>query len=127
MGIDSFCNRRISLLLLLLSTICRGYVLPARLRIRVQVKPLFGDRFNGDIEERSRQRSQGEGGGEMAAGAILGGLLGGPFGTTDDRLPSVGLLLVVEFISFLYLRRRVIRGSDRSQPWWTERIKACAK
>ena len=41
---------------------------------------LFNDRFNRDMEDRSRQKAQGQGGGEMAAGAILGGLVAGPFG-----------------------------------------------
>jgi len=41
---------------------------------------LHGDKFNRDINDRSRERAAGEGGGEMAAGAILGGLVGGPFG-----------------------------------------------
>eukprot|EP00533_Pseudo-nitzschia_delicatissima_P002698 CAMPEP_0116101500 /NCGR_PEP_ID=MMETSP0327-20121206/12845_1 /TAXON_ID=44447 /ORGANISM="Pseudo-nitzschia delicatissima, Strain B596" /LENGTH=282 /DNA_ID=CAMNT_0003593469 /DNA_START=5 /DNA_END=853 /DNA_ORIENTATION=+ len=41
---------------------------------------LRGDKFNRDINDKSRQRATGEGGGEMAAGAVLGGLLGGPFG-----------------------------------------------
>jgi len=33
---------------------------------------LCGDKFNRDIDERSRQRASSEGGGSMAAGAILG-------------------------------------------------------
>jgi hypothetical protein len=41
---------------------------------------LFSDKFNRDIEERSRLRATGQGGGSMAAGAVLGGLIGGPFG-----------------------------------------------
>jgi len=41
---------------------------------------MFSERFNRDIDKRSRERAQGQGGGEMAAGAILGGLIGGPFG-----------------------------------------------
>ena len=54
---------------------------PTRDRPAVQVSTaLHGDKFNRDINEKSRERASGEGGGEMAAGAILGGLLGGPFG-----------------------------------------------
>lgn len=43
---------------------------------------LYSDKFNRDIEEKSRQRAadQGPGGGSIAAGAVLGGLIGGPFG-----------------------------------------------
>ena len=41
---------------------------------------LRGDKFNRDIDEKSRQRASNEGGGSVAAGAILGGLVGGPFG-----------------------------------------------
>jgi hypothetical protein len=42
---------------------------------------LRSDKFNRDIEERSRQRAANKGpGGSMAAGAVLGGLIGGPFG-----------------------------------------------
>jgi hypothetical protein len=41
---------------------------------------IFSDKFNRDIEERSRQRAAGQGGGSVAAGAVLGGLIGGPFG-----------------------------------------------
>lgn len=43
-------------------------------------KCMFSERFNRDIDERSREKAQRQGGGEMAAGAILGGLIGGPFG-----------------------------------------------
>ena len=42
---------------------------------------LYGDRFNRDLEERSRQRAAGQGSGEMLAGAVLGTLVAGPFGT----------------------------------------------
>lgn len=41
---------------------------------------IWGDKFNRDIDEKSRQRASRQGGGGMAAGAILGGLVGGPFG-----------------------------------------------
>jgi len=41
---------------------------------------LSSDKFNRDIDEKSRQRASSEGGGSMAAGAILGGLVCGPFG-----------------------------------------------
>ena len=41
---------------------------------------LRNDKFNRDIDEKSRQRASGKGGGSMATGAILGGLVGGPFG-----------------------------------------------
>ena len=41
---------------------------------------LYGDKFNRDINEKSRQRASSEGGREIAAGAVLGGLVGGPFG-----------------------------------------------
>ncbi len=42
---------------------------------------LHSDKFNRDIEERSRQRADNKGaGGSMAAGAVLGALIGGPFG-----------------------------------------------
>jgi phage shock protein A len=41
---------------------------------------LRSDKFNRDIDEKSRQRASNEAGGSMAAGAILGGLVGGPFG-----------------------------------------------
>mmetsp|Transcript_41322 Transcript_41322/g.46967 ORF Transcript_41322/g.46967 Transcript_41322/m.46967 type:complete len:282 (-) Transcript_41322:263-1108(-) len=41
---------------------------------------LRGDKFNRDIDEKSRQRASNKGGGSVAAGAILGGLVGGPFG-----------------------------------------------
>jgi hypothetical protein len=37
------------------------------------------DRFNRELEEKSRRNAK-PGAGEVAAGAILGGLLGGPFG-----------------------------------------------
>ena len=39
-----------------------------------------GNRWDRDIEERSRKRSTTAGVGETAAGAVLGGILGGPFG-----------------------------------------------
>jgi hypothetical protein len=45
-----------------------------------RIMALQSDRFKKDLEDRSRQRAQGEGTGEMAAGAILGGLVLGPFG-----------------------------------------------
>jgi phage shock protein A len=41
---------------------------------------LRSDKFNRDIDEKSRQRASEKGGGSVAAGAILGGLVGGPFG-----------------------------------------------
>lgn len=70
---------------LLLAKGCNGFVPtplnPSRNQPAVQVSTaLHGDKFNRDINEKSRERASGEGGGEMAAGAILGGLLGGPFG-----------------------------------------------
>ena len=41
---------------------------------------LHSDKFNRDLEERSRQRAAGKGGGYGVGGAVLGGLLFGPFG-----------------------------------------------
>lgn len=41
---------------------------------------LRNDKFNRDIDEKSRQRASGQGVGSSATGAILGGLVGGPFG-----------------------------------------------
>jgi hypothetical protein len=41
---------------------------------------LQSDKFNRDLEERSRQRAAGQGGGYGVGGAVLGGLLFGPFG-----------------------------------------------
>ncbi|KAL3916671.1 MAG: hypothetical protein SGILL_005071 [Bacillariaceae sp.] len=38
------------------------------------------DKFNRDLEERSRQQAAGKGGGYGVGGAVLGGLLFGPFG-----------------------------------------------
>lgn len=49
---------------------------------RSATSELHNDKFNADINERSRQRaaSDNKGAGSMATGAILGGMLGGPFG-----------------------------------------------
>mmetsp|Transcript_708 Transcript_708/g.1692 ORF Transcript_708/g.1692 Transcript_708/m.1692 type:complete len:291 (-) Transcript_708:2108-2980(-) len=41
---------------------------------------LGSDKFNRDIDDKSRQRASGQGGGGMVAGAVLGSLVGGPFG-----------------------------------------------
>lgn len=41
---------------------------------------LRSDKFNRDINEKSRKRASSEGGGSIATGAILGGLVCGPFG-----------------------------------------------
>jgi hypothetical protein len=38
------------------------------------------DKFNRDLEERSRQRAAGKGGGYVVGVVVLGGLLFGPFG-----------------------------------------------
>ena len=79
---SSFLAKHYGLIFFLL--LCRVYSLqPANLRQRFpKLSPfrLHSDRFNRDLDERSRSRAQGEGAGEMAAGAILGGLLLGPFG-----------------------------------------------
>lgn len=51
-----------------------------RIHHSVALTRLQNDKLDRDINERSIQKAQGQGGGEMAAGALLGGLLLGPFG-----------------------------------------------
>jgi hypothetical protein len=69
----------LALLCFIFSRQCLGFI-PQSVKTVHPTSVLSNDRFNRDLDERSRQRAQGQGGGEMAAGAILGGLVGGPFG-----------------------------------------------
>jgi hypothetical protein len=76
-----------ALFFLLFSARCLGFVsqtIPSFQR----TTHLSNDRFDRDINDRSRQKAQGQDGGGMAAGAILGGLIGGPFGTNEMKLES---------------------------------------
>ena len=57
---------------------CSAFVIPSVSRPALA---LHSERFNRDLEERSRRRAEGQGGGEMLAGAVLGTLVAGPFGT----------------------------------------------
>lgn len=52
---------------------------------------LHSDKFNRDLEERSRQRAAGKGGGYGVGGAVLGGLLFGPFGMLFGSQIGAGL------------------------------------
>ena len=63
-----------------LNSSCYGFVIGKTATTRTRVEPLRGDRFNRDLEERSRRRAEGFGGGEAIAGAVLGTLVAGPFG-----------------------------------------------
>lgn len=56
---------------------CSAFMIPSVSR---SPAVLSSDRFNRDLEERSRRRADGQGGGEMLAGAVLGTLIAGPFG-----------------------------------------------
>lgn len=56
---------------------CSAFVSPLVSR---SPSALYSDRFNRDLEERSRRRAEGQGAGEMLAGAVLGTLVAGPFG-----------------------------------------------
>ncbi|KAL3911851.1 MAG: hypothetical protein SGARI_001442, partial [Bacillariaceae sp.] len=59
------------------STIHRRPLVPQNSNVVV----LQSDKFNRDLDERSRQRAAGKGvGGSAVGGAVLGGLLFGPFG-----------------------------------------------
>lgn len=63
-----------------LSSPCYGFVVPRLALVVPRLEPLGSDRFNRDLEERSRRRAEGLGGGEAIAGAVLGTLVAGPFG-----------------------------------------------
>jgi hypothetical protein len=74
-------NLSISLVATLtLSSLCYGFVFPRLALVVSRLEPLRIDRFNRDLEERSRRRAEGLGGGEAIAGAVLGTLVAGPFG-----------------------------------------------
>ena len=67
--------------LLLFSPLCFGFVSPNLVPTLSRSEPLCSDRFNRDLDERSRRRAEGQGSGEIIAGAVLGTLIAGPFGT----------------------------------------------
>lgn len=74
-------NLSISLVATLaLSSPCYGFVVSRLALVVTRLQPLRIDRFNRDLEERSRRRAEGLGGGEAIAGAVLGTLVAGPFG-----------------------------------------------
>jgi hypothetical protein len=70
---------------------CLGFgVSPKAVPTFPRTQPLSSDRFNRDLDERSRRRAEGQGSGEMVAGAVLGTLVAGPFGTFSfDVLSNV--------------------------------------
>jgi hypothetical protein len=101
-----------ALCLLLLTTECLGFVSPALPNLQ-RTSPLFSDRFNRDLDGRSRERGQGGGGGEMAAGAILGGLVGGPFG----KITHTGIWVVSVSVPTieLFAFRSIVWSPDWSE------------
>jgi len=74
------CVRLSVVTALTICSLCYGFVFPRLAPRSTCVEPLQADRFNRDLEERSRRRAEGLGGGEAIAGAVLGTLVAGPFG-----------------------------------------------